>query len=274
MDYYHISLLAVIQGLSEFIPVSSSAHLALLPLLTTMPEADVFFQVILHVGTLLAICFYFYRHLGSLIQGAWSLCRGQLTPFGHLGVKLVLATLPAVMGGYLIFKYLPPRPDSLRVIGMASILFGLALGIVDRRAGSQQGPGQAGSLLQDPQAVTYRQALAIGMAQVLALLIPGASRSGCCLTVARSLGLSRPLSVEFSFLLAIPTTVGAAVLMLCHLPPVHPPLPQLGFALGLTALVGVGAVFGIMRWIQHYSLTPFMVYRVLLGGGLLLIERT
>jgi undecaprenyl-diphosphatase len=261
MNYYHIAILSIIQGLTEFIPVSSSAHLILLPKLTSWPDQGLGVDVGLHLGSLGAICIYFFHSLKKMVQGLWRfLWTRELNKEARQAVLLVIATLPALIGGALIHKFFGHRGESLGIIGMVSVIFGVVLWAADRYSPSHR--------LQEE--LTYGQALILGLGQVIALSIPGASRLGCCLTLSRLLGMSRKESLEFSFLLAIPTILGAATLLVFSGEGIGGEvLKEMSWAMGLTALMGIVTLSGILKWTQSHGFALFSFYRV--GLGLILI---
>lgn len=261
MDYYHIAILSLIQGLTEFIPVSSSAHLLILPHLTHWPDQGLSVDVALHAGSLAATGLYFWKSLFEMAKGVlWSLKQKCLSKEGRKALCLIFATMPALIGGYFIHKFFPHRPETLWNVGIASLIFAPLLWIVDRKA----------SVSQSIQNLTYFQALCIGCAQVIALSIPGSSRLGCCLTFCRFMGLSRKESLEFSFLLSIPTVLGACFLMI-HKEGGGDLLFSLGGAIGLTALIGLVTISAILKWIERHGFGIFCLYRLLVGISLILL---
>ncbi|RMF16047.1 MAG: undecaprenyl-diphosphate phosphatase, partial [Alphaproteobacteria bacterium] len=269
MPFAHLILLALVQGVTEFLPISSSAHLVLVPLLTGWRDQGVLIDVAMHVGTLAAVLIYFHRDtrglflalLASLgVRPAGRRLGDQQTAYRRLFWALVLATIPVVMVG-LAFK-LTGLIDMLRrveVIATTSIVFGLVLWWADRRGATARG-------FDD---IKLKAALLIGLAQVLAL-IPGTSRSGITMTAARALGFNRPSAARFSMLLAIPTILAAGGLEMLELLQLGTDAPWSDalLAAGLSFLFALAAIGGLMRWLRHADFTIFVVYRVLLGAGL------
>jgi undecaprenyl-diphosphatase len=260
MDFLQLVVLAVVQGVTEFLPISSSGHLVLVPKLTDWPDQGLMIDVAVHVGSLGAVVVYLARDLRDMLTGTVRGGGGLMGPPGRRLVVLVaIATVPVVVVGAAVSGAV----DGLRrldVIGWTMLVFGVALWLADQRCRADRrldGLGVAG-------------ALAIGCAQVLAL-VPGTSRAGVTMTAARALGLARTDAARFSMLLSIPTIAAAGLLLGVE-------LVRLGeLALTRDALLGgalafvsaLVAIVAMMRWLRHASFTPFVVYRVVLGVILL-----
>ncbi|MFP4125488.1 MAG: undecaprenyl-diphosphate phosphatase [Alphaproteobacteria bacterium] len=260
MDLLQLIVLAVVQGVTEFLPISSSGHLILVPLLTPWPDQGLMIDVAVHVGSLGAVVVYLAGDLRAMLAGTFRSEGGLMAqPGRRLVVLVAVATIPVVVVGALVSGML----DGLRrldVIGWTMLVFGVLLWLADRRCRADRPLAALG----------LPGALAIGCAQVLAL-IPGTSRAGITMTAARALGLERTAAARFSMLLSIPTITAAGLLLGLE-------LVELGeLALTRDALVGGGLAFGsalvaialMMRWLRRASFTPFVVYRVLLGLVLL-----
>lgn len=253
-----IVVLALIQGVTEFLPVSSSAHLILPSALTDWPDQGLAFDVAVHLGTLAAVIAYFRRDMLSLASSAVGLSAGRVDESAELLFKLAVATVPLVLAGLAFREQVEAHLRSTTVIASATIAFGLALWWADRRRSTDIGP---------PQTPSYPQAILIGCAQALAL-IPGTSRSGITITAALALGLSRLGAARFAFLLAIPAIAGAALLTGLD---AEPPLPW--FTLGLGFLVAGTTAYlcisGFLALLQRTGMAPYAIYRVALGTALL-----
>lgn len=255
-------IMAVIQGITEFLPVSSQAHLIIFSQLMGMGEHNRFFDAAVHLGTLFSVVFYFYKDIKSLfIKGFLPFFQRKLTPEGWIVLFLIVATLPSVLVGYFIHKMGDNFLRGLSVLAWTSIIFGFFLYIVDKKASKNKN-------IKD---MTTMQALFIGCMQAFAL-IPGASRSGTTITGARFLGFSRIEATRFSFLMSIPVVVGALTLTGIEM------IQQVGLnfltiELGIGVLVsfvaGVLSIAFLMKWLVKHSYAPFMVYRILLGVFLL-----
>jgi len=263
MDYLHAIFLALVQGLSEFLPISSSAHLILLPRLLGWDDQGLAFDVAVHVGTLTAVIAYF-RHDVACLLCAWgeSCVKRQLNPDAQLAWLVVLSTLPVAVCGLLLHDFIEDHLRSPLVIAAATIGFGLLLGLSDMR----------GYKKRTEDTLTVTDALWIGLAQALAL-IPGTSRSGITMTAALALGLTRSAAARYSFLLSVPVILMAGGYESLQLLQQAEPVAWGPIVLG-TVVAGVSAYLSIhffMRLIEQVGMLPFVVYRLLLGVFLLLL---
>lgn len=262
MYFLHIAVVALIQGITEFLPVSSSGHLVLVSPLTGWPDQGLVIDVAVHVGTLGAVVIYFWQDLWAMILGLLRVAKGRRDPGAVLAAQVVVATLPVIAAGYAFNHYLPAGIRGLTVVAWTTLGFGIVLYIADK----------VGMTLRRIEHVGYSDALIIGIAQILAL-VPGTSRSGITMSAARILGFERADAARFSMLLSIPAILGAGVLKGLE-------LVESGNAdLTGTALVAAGLAFAsalvsiavLMAWLRRSSFTPFVIYRVLLGGVLLVL---
>ena len=261
VDLVQIVVLAFIQGVTEFLPISSSAHLILPAALTGWEDQGLAFDAAVHLGTLLAAIVHFRRDLaGFASSGAALALRRQWDDNMDMLVRIGMATMPIAIVGALLKG---PIEDYLRtttVIAVATIVFGLALWWADRRRGTAAG---------EMRMPSYSQALLIGVAQVAAL-IPGASRTGVTVAAALALGFGRTAALRFSFLLAIPAIAGAALFMAVDAAPgALLPWPELGVGLLIAAGSAFLCVDAFLRVVERIGMTPFAIYRVLLGLALL-----
>ena len=263
MTFAHIFLLAAIQGLTEFIPVSSSGHLNLVHAMTDLPDLGVGLDVALHAGTLLAVMVYFRRDTGHLIGGGVDILRRLKSPAAQQAWMIILATVPVLLAAAaLMASGWLTLLRSAQVIAWASIIFAVPLYLADRYGASDK------SL----ETLAARPALLIGLAQVLAL-IPGASRSGVTIMAARGLGFDRSQAARFSMLLSMPVIFCFAIIGLADLLANGDPT-ALGHAALAAALAAVFAFIAIdifMRMMQRMTLAPFVIYRIALGICLLLL---
>jgi len=263
MTFAHIFLLAAIQGLTEFIPVSSSGHLNLVHAMTDLPDLGVGLDVALHAGTLLAVMVYFRRDTGHLIGGGVDILRRRKSPAAQQAWMILLATVPVLLAAAaLMASGWLTLLRSAQVIAWASIIFAVPLYLADRYGASDK------SL----ETLAAHPALLIGLAQVLAL-IPGASRSGVTIMAARGLGFDRSQAARFSMLLSMPVIFCFAIIGLADLLANGDPT-ALGHAALAAALAAVFAFIAIdifMRMMQRMTLAPFVIYRIALGIGLLLL---
>lgn len=247
-------LLGLLQALGEFLPISSSAHLVLLPFFRGQAYQGITFDVMLHLATLLAVLLYFAKDWYVIIKDG--LTRPQ-TSEGKTLWLLVLATLPAALAGVLFHHQVETAFRSPLSIAVCLIVFALILAWADRKATDQ-----------DQAPINLKNLLIIGCAQALALM-PGVSRSGITITAALFLGFSRPQSARISFLLSTPVIAGAALLEITHLSlaDINTPLIY-GF---VTAFVGALLVIGgLMKYIKTHSFAVFVWYRILLGMAILI----
>ncbi|MEM6380894.1 MAG: undecaprenyl-diphosphate phosphatase, partial [Bacteroidota bacterium] len=198
METYQVIILAIIQGITEFLPISSSGHLVLLPRVFGWPDQGIFLDVAVHVGSLGAVLVYFWRDVLKIFFGFLSLLRGKVTPGGQLFLMLLIGTLPVVFVGFILDRLGMQKFRSLEVVAFALIGWGSVMFIADRL-------GRVEKSIKDVHAFG---AFLIGIAQSLAL-IPGTSRSGICMSAMRFLGFKREDAARFSFLLAIPAITGA-----------------------------------------------------------------
>jgi undecaprenyl-diphosphatase len=249
-------VLGVLQGLSEFLPISSSAHLALVPWVLRWPEPGLAFDVALHVGTLAAVVAYFRAEWRRLIIAAWEIarCRTISTDSQRRVVLLIVATIPGGVGGLLLNDYAETTFRDPRIIAGAMMGLGVVLWAVDRWA------PEARSL----RGMRWGDALFIGVAQVFAL-IPGVSRSGATMTAGRAARFDRESAAVFSFLMSMPIIAAAAVFEVPHA------LRESGLSAPLVAGVLASAVSGwlaisvLLRYVTRRSYGVFAVYRILVG---------
>lgn len=262
MTLLHIFVLALVQGITEFLPISSSGHLILVPQLTGWPDQGLAIDVAVHVGTLAAIMAYFARDV-------WGLARGGISVTGLISAPaekrrflyILVGTIPAGIVGVAFAKLaITDGLRSVELVGTTLILYGVLLYVADRK----------GAQTRSFEDMTLKDAMIVGAAQALAL-IPGTSRSGVTMTAARFLGFSRTESARFSFLLSIPAVAGAGLLVGLDLAEADAGMQKDALLAGaLTFVAALGAMAFLMRWLRHASMTIFVVYRIALGIGLLL----
>lgn len=261
MTLLHIIVLAVVQGITEFLPISSSAHLILVPIAFGWPDQGLLLDVAVHVGTLFAVMLYFWRDVYAMALGCVRLFTGPRDDNATLVILIMVATIPVVVAGFLLKDYLENARD-IRLIGWTTLVFGLFLYGADRFGGTERCIGH----------LRKRDALLIGLAQMLAL-VPGTSRSGVTMTAARALGIARPAAARFSLLMSIPTLIAAGALEGYAL---HQRSDAVltGAALtgvALSFITALAAITLMMAWLRRATFKPFVVYRVILGIILLAI---
>ena len=261
MTGINLVVLALIQGITEFLPISSSAHLILVPVFTDWPDQGPTIDVALHVGTLGAVLVYFHRDVWAMFRGISKLEDSDRVPGAKLILHVVIATIPVVIAGAaLSLAGLLEGLRSPALIGWTMLGFGLLLYAADR----------LNMTIRTIEHMTYIHALIIGASQVLAL-IPGTSRAGITMTAARALGYERAEAARFSLLLSMPTIFAAGSLIGYRL--YRAGDMELGLdaviAAGLAFITALAAIGLMMSWVKRANFTPFVVYRVVLGGGLL-----
>lgn len=260
MPIEQILILALIQGITEFLPISSSGHLILAPALFHWADQGVLTDIMTHMGSLLAVLVYFWRDVVALARGLLVLLTGRLTPEGRMALYIIAGTVPIVIVGAL-FK-VTGLSDLMRspvVVAWDAIIFGVVLYLADSFGGFRK-------TIDD---IDFKSAMTIGAAQALAL-VPGTSRSGITMTAGRALGYARPDAARFSFLLSIPATAAAGVLILGDAVKNHQPIGVDALITGaLTFVTALATIAVLMAIIRRHSFLPFVIYRVLLGAVLL-----
>jgi undecaprenyl-diphosphatase len=256
----HILVIAIIQGATEFLPVSSSGHLILVPYATGWADQGLVIDVAAHLGTLIAVLVYFWRDVRLMLVGLWRLIFGRVDDGGRLMLFLLAATIPALAAGYVVDQYFSDAIRNPLIVAWALIGFGVVLYFADR----------IGMTVKKVKHMTLAQALAIGLAQVLAF-IPGTSRSGITMTAARLLGFERGEAARFSFLLSIPAISAAGLWKGRELIDGSDAamLQSAALTMGFSAVAGFLAIAFLMAWLRRASFAPFVGYRLLLGGLLL-----
>ncbi len=267
-DYLQAIVLGVIQGLTEFLPISSSAHLRIYPEIFGWGDPGAAFTAVIQIGTELAVLIYF-RHdiwriatmwLRSLVKPEY---RGHLD--ARMGWYIIIGSLPIVVLGILLKDVIESDFRSLWIIGTTLIVLGIVLGLADRF-------GRNEKALKE---ISFRDAILMGLAQAMAL-IPGVSRSGATLSMGRILGYEREAATRYAFLLAIPAVVGAGLFELKEIPGGDNPYgwgPTL-LATIVSFIVGYAAIAWLLRYVSTRSYTPFVLYRVVLGAVTLLLVAT
>ncbi len=262
MALWHIIALAVLQGLTEFLPISSSAHLILVPKLTGWQDQGLAFDVAVHVGTLLAVILYFRQELIAMSRDWIGSLRGRRqTAESRLAWGVLLGTIPVGLFGLLGKDFIEGELRSTTVIATTTIVFGLLLWWADSRHHRQR----------DEYQLSLRDIIIIGIAQAIAL-IPGTSRSGITITAGLLLGLTREAAARFSFLLSIPVIVLAGGLETIKLIADPNPMAWQELILG-AAISGITAYLCIhffLRLLRHAGMLPFVIYRLFLGAILFL----
>jgi len=262
VSLFEVIVLAIIQGLTEFLPISSSAHLILPSAILGWNDQGLVFDVAVHVGTLLAVMLYFRRDIGNLTVGWVQSLAGKQSTDGKLAWWVILATIPAGLAGLLGADLIETFLRSPYVIAITTIVFGLALWLADATA----------KQLQTMEQLSWKQALLIGVAQAIAL-IPGTSRSGITMTAALMLGLDRVSAARFSFLLSIPIIVLSGGYQASKLlaEPTHYDINAILLGTGVSFFSAFICLLLFLKVIERMGMLPFVIYRLVLGVVLLLV---
>jgi len=255
-----IVVLALIQGITEFLPISSSGHLILVPAITGWPDQGILTDMVTNVGSLLAVIIYFWRDVLAMFHGLLDVVQRRVTYNSRLMINVVIGTIPIVIAGVIMKATgLDEHIRSATLVAVNAIVFGILLYIADTQ----------GLLRNTVRDISWKSALMIGGAQALSLS-PGTSRSGVTMTAGRALGLVRPEAARFSFLLSIPANAAASALVIGHALSAGIPLTGDVIMTGvLTFFVALGAIAFLMRMLRSMSFLPFVIYRVALGVVLL-----
>ncbi|MEC8462446.1 MAG: undecaprenyl-diphosphate phosphatase [Pseudomonadota bacterium] len=260
MPMTQLTVIALIQGITEFLPISSSGHLVLIPSITGWHDQGLVIDVAVHIGTLGAVMAYLWRDIGKIIIGILKPGKVRLNVGLRLISYLTVATIPLVIAGGIVYEYIGASLRSAVVVGWATLGFGILLFFADRYSVT----------INRLEHMTITRAFIIGVAQTLAL-IPGASRAGTTITMARCLGFERVEAARFSMLLSIPAIVASGVPATLEL--VRSDVPQALndaiFAGTMAFITAFVSVFLMMRWLKKASYTPFVIYRIFLGVGIL-----
>ena len=263
MSWLQIVVLAIVQGLTEFLPISSSGHLVLVPSLAGWGDQGLAFDVAVHFGSLLAVCLFFRRDISGLLRGGVELLglKSETTE-STLALGLALGTVPAAIAGLTLAGWIEANLRDPAVIVLTLAGYGILMVVADRFGSSERNITN----------VTVRDAFLIGCAQALAL-IPGTSRSGVTITAGRFLGLARQDAARFSFLLSVPVILLASAFKAFELVTGSEPVAwdQLGVAVLISAVVAYASIEFFMRFVTRIGLLPFAVYRLALAAVILYV---
>jgi len=265
MTLFNLLLVALIQGVTEFLPVSSSGHLILLPSLSGLEDQGQVIDVAAHVGTLAAVILYFWSDVRLALGGTLRLLRGKIDTQGaFLALCLLIATIPVILFG-LILKVtgLADAMRGIAVIGWTMLIFGIVLYWAD----------QKGPIERSAEQWSLKHAFTMGLWQCLAL-IPGTSRSGITITGARMLGYNRSDAARLSMLMSIPTIIASAALLSLDVIGTPGVMSDIIIVAGMSFMAALVALILMMKLLQSVSYTPYVIYRVILGVVLLWIAYT
>ncbi|ENA28468.1 MULTISPECIES: undecaprenyl-diphosphate phosphatase [Pseudomonas] len=260
MEWFHVLILSLIQGITEFLPVSSSAHLILPSQLFGWPDQGLAFDVAVHVGTLLAVVLAFRHEVLATAMG-WTrqVVTRQSSPESRLGWAIIIGTIPAALAGLMLEHYIESYARAALVIATSTIVFGLILWWADAK----------GSRTRDMDSLSWQSALVIGLAQALAL-IPGTSRSGITMTAALLLGFTRQAAARFSFLLSIPLILAAGGLKTVELIQTGTDAQwvDIAWGVGLSFISALLCIKLFLKALDKIGMLPFVIYRLALGAVL------
>ncbi|RHW25336.1 undecaprenyl-diphosphate phosphatase [Nocardioides immobilis] len=264
-DFLQALVLGTLQGLTEFLPISSSAHLRIFPELFGWGDPGAAFTAVIQIGTELAVLVYFRKDIWQIAK-TWSLSLFKAEYRGHVDARMgwfvIIGSLPIVILGVFLKDTIESHFRNLWLIAAMLIFMGLVLGLADKLGGNEKRIKQ----------MNVRDAVLMGAAQAAAL-VPGVSRSGATLSMGRALGYEREAVTRFAFLLAIPAVVGAGIFEMKEIPHgdnMYGWGPTL-VATVVSFVVGYAAIAWLLHYVSHHTLAPFVVYRVLLGSGVLVL---
>ncbi|MEK9930192.1 MAG: undecaprenyl-diphosphate phosphatase [Rhodospirillaceae bacterium] len=262
MPLFQIITLAIIQGVTEFLPVSSSGHLVITSDLLGWKDQGLMIDVGVHIGTLGAVIFYLREDLKKMVWGVLTSTQGKKNDGAALVKWVFIASLPVFLSGFLVAWFIQGGLRNPAIIGWAFIIFGVLLYLSDKY----------GYQKRSIQQMSWKDALKIGLAQALAI-IPGTSRAGVTITMARFLGYDRRESARFSMLLSVPAILGAATLLGLDLSGDQRSFFEFSTALaaGISFLTALIAIYLMMGWLRRQTYTPFVLYRVLMGVFILFL---
>ncbi len=263
MTLIQVVILAIVQGLTEFLPVSSSGHLVLVPYLFAWADQGLAFDVAVHFGSLAAVCIYFRKDMASILAGGMRLLGDNITtPESRLAQAIALGTVPAALAGLLFASWIEANLRDPLVIVYTLSGFGILMAIADR----------VGRRERNISGVGFRDAVIIGFAQALSL-VPGTSRSGVTITAARFLGFGRQDAARFSFLLSAPVIFLAAMykLVALILGDAAVAWGQLGLGALLACVIAYLSIEFFMRFVTRIGLAPFAIYRLILAAFILYV---
>jgi len=258
MDFFQAVFLGIIQGITEFLPISSSAHLLLTPAFFDWADQGVGFDLAVHVGTLLAVVLYFRQDVFSLTRdGLTSIARRKIVGQGALAWYLVIGTIPAGLAGLALLDMIDNELRAVEIVFATTLIFGILLGIADWIPKRQRTLDQ----------LSWKDALLVGIAQAVAL-VPGTSRSGITITAGLFLGMSRETASRFSFLLAIPITALASGVKLLEVAMSDVAVDWNGFLIGgiTSFLMAITAIHFFLKWLNKVGMWPYVIYRIILAG--------
>lgn len=272
MNWLEAIVLGIVQGLTEFLPISSTAHLRIIPSLAGWKDPGTAFTAIVQLGTLVAVFLYFRSDVARLFKGFWSdvaSFRYGTTPDAIMAWKIAVGTIPVVVLGVLLKDQIENQFRDLRVIAWSLVGFSLLLAFAEWRASRAR---TAGTLREIEATLSWGEVILIGLFQAMAL-VPGASRSGVTITAGLLVGMSRASAARFSFLLSLPSILGAGLYQMVskrkELLSSDEALMPILLATLVAGVVGYASIAFLLGFLKRYSTYGFIVYRILLGIAIL-----
>ena len=262
MPLLHIFILSAIQGITEFLPISSSGHLQILPVLTNLEKQPLIIDISVHLGTLGGVIIYFYKDIIKLLNSFPSLIKGRKSSEANTLIMIIIATVPiTILGGVIWITDTVYIFRNIEIIAWATLGFGLLLYISDRFF----------LTVRNIESINFFQALIFGLAQVIAI-IPGTSRSGIVITFARFFGYNRVDAAKFAMLLSIPAIILPGIVSVFELIESRNIQLQYDFLISffISFIFSLIAIFILMKWIKNSSSSPFAFYRIIIGAMLLI----
>lgn len=268
MEIHHIVLLALVQAVTEFLPISSSGHLILLHNFLENAHGDAardrLMDIAVHVGTLFAVLAYFRKDVLTMLKGGVDILKTRQlmpTPEARMAILVLMGSIPIIIVGGLVYILVDAEVlSNPHIIVFTTLIFGVLLGVADK----------FGKTHKAVETLTWKDALAIGCAQCLSI-IPGTSRSGITMTTARFMGFSRPEAARFSFLLAIVATAAVGAAGIFDITAIGDPqlIRDAVIAAVMTFVFALLVIVFLMKWLTRFSFLPFVVYRMCLGCALI-----
>jgi undecaprenyl-diphosphatase len=258
MDFFQAVFLGIIQGITEFLPISSSAHLILTPAFFDWTDQGVGFDLSVHVGTLLAVVLYFRQDVSGIARdGLISIAKRKIVGQGAIAWYLVIGTIPVGLAGLALLDMIDNELRAVEIIFATTLICGILLGIADWIPKRQRTLDQ----------LNWKDAFLVGIAQAIAI-VPGTSRSGITITAGLFLGMTRETASRFSFLLAIPVTALAAGVKLLEVAMSGVAVDWSGFLIGgvTSFLMAITAIHFFLKWLNKVGMWPYVIYRILLAG--------
>lgn len=268
MDFLRSIILGALQGLTEFLPISSSAHLSIVPRFLGWDDPGSAYTAVVQIGTEIAVILYFWRDIWTIgsgwVRGVFS-AEARREPTWMQGWFIIVGSLPIVVVGLLFEDYIDNQFRNLWVIGTTLLVLGVILGVAERY----------GRKTRPIEQLTMKHAVAFGAAQALAV-IPGVSRSGATITMGLALGYERAAATRYAFLLAIPAVVGAGIYKLKDIPGGANAYGAGPTIVGtvVSFVVGLAVIHWLLKWVSTHSYAPFVAYRIVLGGLVLILVAT